>query len=104
MVARLPQRKLRKARRYGVGSGGISVTPFAIETWGRLGDAAVELLAKLAAHWANAESLGPAATAAKGRRWMAELGVALARPQAATAAQASATVAIRRGDSDLDDE
>ena len=80
----------RKRRRYGDGSGGIAVTAVAVETWGRLGDEAAELLAQLAAHWAGGARAGPAAAAATERRWRAELGIALTRAQAATAAQASA--------------
>jgi hypothetical protein len=78
----------RKRQRYGEGRGGITVTPFAVETWGRFGIGATELLAKMAAHCAGSASFGPAAAAAKVRRWRAELGIALARAQAATAAKA----------------
>ena len=41
-----------KWRRCGTGTGGTCVVPFAVEVWGRQGQAAGELLARLAAHWA----------------------------------------------------
>ena len=94
----------RKRKRYGEGQGGITVSPFAVETWGRLGTSATELLAKMAAHWAGNASLGPAAAAAKVRRWRAELGIALARAQAATAAKAGSCSQPREGHQEDDTE
>ena len=86
----------RKRQRYGEGRGGITVTPFAVETWGRFGIGATELLAKMAAHWAGSASLGPAAAAAKVRRWRAELGIALAAHSPATGSSKMARKSQRK--------
>ena len=81
----------RKVQRSGHGVGGVQVITVAVETWGRLGEDATELPAQLAGHWATASSAGSAAAAATLRRWRSEMGVALVRSQAATAAQAAPT-------------
>ena len=89
----------RKEARYGVGRGGVRVTPFAVETWGRMGAGAETLLSKLSAHWAWRTRARAGAAAAKERQWRAELGVALVRAQAATLLEA-ATVRRSSGASD----
>eukprot|EP00973_Karenia_brevis_P055646 7738603-Karenia_brevis.AAC.1 len=93
----------RKRSRYGEGVGGVRVTTVACETWGRLGDEAVELVTQLAGHWASVSHAGPAAAAATARRWRAEVGVGLTRAQAATAAQACAPV-FQQADSEFESE
>eukprot|EP00973_Karenia_brevis_P094414 12422370-Karenia_brevis.AAC.1 len=93
----------RKVSRYGEGLGGVRVTTVACESWGRLGDDAVELLGQLAGHWASVTHAGPAAAAATVRRWRAEIGIGLTRAQAATAAQACAPLCLQADEAE-DDE
>ena len=68
-----------KYDRYGPGSGGVAVTPAAIESWGRLGPAFEGLLRQLEARWAWVKNADAPAAAATGRRWRAELGIAQVR-------------------------
>ena len=69
----------RKVERYGPGSGGVCVTPAALESFGRLGSSFDRLLRQLEARWAWVRHAKASAAAATGRRWRAELGVAQVR-------------------------
>ena len=68
-----------KLKRYGLGQGGVSVTPAAVESWGRLGPEFEKLLRQLSARWANLKQADASGQAATSRRWKAELGVAQVR-------------------------
>ena len=85
-VARDAEQK--KVERYGLGRGGIAVTPAAMESWGRLGPRFDRLLRQLEARWAALKRADASAAAATGRRWRAELGVAQARALHVTFARA----------------
>ena len=78
-----------KIKRY-LPNGGRSVIPFAMETWGRLGPQAEELLEILAAEATrHAERRGHATTAcAFKRRWLATLDAALQKAMASALASA----------------
>ena len=65
-----------KLKRYGLGQGGVSVTPAAVESWGRLGPEFEKLLRQLSARWANLKQADASGQAATSRRWKAELGIA----------------------------
>ena len=91
----------RKRQRYGGGVGGVVVQAFAVELWGRHGVQAEELLSALAAAWAERHGCNAAKTATTLRRWRAEIGIAVVRAIAATAAMASAR---DRGRADTDNE
>ena len=65
--------------------GGVTVSPFGVEAFGRLGRHALAVLEKLALQRA-ARGGGPPARCL--RRWRAEIGVALLRAIAETAADA----------------
>ena len=78
----------QKHDRYGPGSGGVCVTPAAIESWGRLGPSFESLLAQLQTRWARTKQADASATAATGRRWYAEIGVAQVRALHVTCVQA----------------
>ncbi len=78
----------RKVDRYGPGSGGVYVTPAAMESFGRLGPSFGSLLRQLEARWAWLKQADASAAAATGRRWRAELGVAQVRALHVTCMQA----------------
>lgn len=84
-----------KAKRYGPGVGGIHVTPAAVESWGRLGVAFEGLLKQLCARWAAVWSASAAASAATGRRWRAELGIAQIRALHVTCCRATGTSFVK---------
>ena len=77
----------RKLERYGVGAGGVKVTPAACESWGCLRPAFDELLRQLEARWAEVRQADASTRAAVGRRWRAELGIAVVRAQHVAFAQ-----------------
>ena len=78
----------RKLERYGEGLGGVKVPPAACESRGRLGPSFDELLRQLEAEVRQADA---STGAAVGRRWRAELGIALVRAQHVAFAQAVRT-------------
>ena len=71
-----------KRERYGDGSGGVYVTPAAVESFGRLGVSFQNLLWQLEARWATVRRKTAGEAASTRRRWCAELGVAMIRAQA----------------------
>ena len=79
----------RKYERYGPGRGGVSVTPAAVESWGRLGPEFEKLLRQLNARWGNLKQADASACAATSRRWKAELGVAQVRAMHVTCMRAA---------------
>ena len=84
----------RKAKRYGPGSGGVRVRPFAVETWGRLGPEASELLQVLSAAWAAKVHAHPRRLAQQVVRWKENIGAAVVRAMASTVAHAGARPAL----------
>lgn len=74
-----------KFTRYGEGRGGVKCSPFGLEAFGRLGRHALAVLEDLALQRAARAAGQPARSL---RRWRAELGVALVRALAETAADA----------------
>lgn len=68
-----------KRKRYGLGQGGVCVTPAAVESWGRFGPDFEKLLRQLSARWANLKQADASGQAATSRRWKAELGIAQVR-------------------------
>ena len=77
----------RKLERYGVGVGGVKVTLAACESWARLRPAFDELLRQLEARWAEVRQADASIRVAVGRRWRAELGLAVVRAQHVAFAQ-----------------
>ena len=75
----------RKQKRYGLGRGGVSVSPFCTESWGRMGDSAMAVMRQLAGQHARATGAQRSRTL---QRWLAQLGVAMYRAMAETVAQA----------------
>ena len=71
----------RKFKRYGVGEGGVTVTPAAAESWGRFGVLFERLLSQLSATCAYLHGAQQRTAQTTRRRWSAELGVALVRAQ-----------------------
>ena len=82
----------RKVKKYGAGVGGVAVRPFAVETWGKFDPEASGLIDLLACAWAERVHASPQRAAAQKRRWMENVGFAVVRSLASTAAQASARV------------
>ena len=76
----------RKLKRYGVGLGGVSCTPFGLETWGRMGASANSFLDRLAGQ--HAALTGQPRTRLL-KRWRAVLGVVLCRALAESVRQAA---------------
>ena len=74
-----------KFTRYGEGRGGVTVSPFGLEAFGRLGRHALAVLERLSLQRAARGGGQPARCQ---RRWRAELGVAVVRALAETAASA----------------
>ena len=74
-----------KRERYGLGVGGVACAPMGFESWGRIGCSAQGVLDRLAVQHARLHSAPCARTL---RRWRAELGVAMYRAMAETAAAA----------------
>ena len=70
-----------KFKRYGIGEGGVTVTPAAVESWGRFGQLFERLLSQLTARWAYVHGAQQRTAQTTRRRWSAELGVALVRAQ-----------------------
>ena len=68
-----------KAKRYGPGSGGVSVTPAAVESFGKIGPCFEWLLRKLAAISIVVQGKHSGSTGAIYQRWLAELGVSRVR-------------------------
>ena len=87
----------KKLKRYGQGSGGVSCSPFGVETWGRFGPSALEVLERIADQHALHRGACRWRTRA---RWAAELGVALMRALAETVAQSTRA----KGEATDDDE
>ena len=68
-----------KAKRYGEGRDGVTVTAAAIESWGRLSPGFEWLLGCLEARAGAASELRGGSTAALGRRWRQEIGITQVR-------------------------
>ena len=88
----------KKIERYGQGSGGIRVVPAALESFGRLGEGFALLVRQLEARWACVHKRNAAEASNTGRRWLAELGVALVRAQTLTVRLANRPVRITSPD------
>ena len=61
------------------GKDGVTVTPAAVEAWGRMGEAFEQLLGEWAARWAHLSDLGSHSVSGKVSQWRAELGFAMVR-------------------------
>ena len=81
----------KKLTRYGSGRGGIFVSPFAIEAWGRFGGGAEQLLGVLLGAWARKRAAPVATSSAILSRWRAAISAAVCRAQAATITAAWST-------------
>jgi hypothetical protein len=68
-----------KYTRYGVGAGGVAVTPAVIESWGRLGEQFDNLLGTLSAMWSDRRANGRRGAADVKRRWLQQIGTTLVR-------------------------
>ena len=80
--------EVKKHTRYGPGKGGVFVSPFAIEAWGRFGGGAEQLLGVLLGAWARKRAAPAATCSAVLSRWRAAIGAAVCRAQAATVSAA----------------
>ena len=84
----------KKYERYGNSSGGIAVIPAAVESFGRMGASFTALMRQLEARWACVHRRNAADASTTGRRWLADLGVALVRAQTLTVRLANRPVRI----------